>query len=414
MPACSTSGAPTAGLEYDIEKPARRTRTLVGPQARGRRPRSRRRSLPGLAKKLSAVALGFEDFRTFSSGAILLDAFCEAGGNLFDTAFVYGAGYTEKLFGDWHTSRGVRDRAVLIGKGAHTPLCYPDVIGKQLDPVARSAEDRLRRRLLHAPRQSRRAGRRVRRCDGCRGEEGPHPRHLRRLELDARAHRRGDRLCEARPASRRPARSPTTSRWPRCWTPIWPGCVVVSDDDWKAWLKASQIPNFAWSSQGRGFFTDRAGRDKRDNEELVRVWYSEKNFGRRDRAIELAEEARQEPDPRGARLCACAALPGRPADRSAHACRSSTTASRPSHQADAGAGALAGRALTAIRARGKVDSSESHTARTRWLPTLARRSASHLRLYTGRTGQCAIKFNGKWPATDNPATRRTRAAQNSA
>ena len=43
------------------------------------------------------MALGFEDFRTFSSGAILLDAFWEAGGNLFDTAFVYGAGYTEKL-----------------------------------------------------------------------------------------------------------------------------------------------------------------------------------------------------------------------------------------------------------------------------------------------------------------------------
>ena len=55
------------------------------------------------------------------------------------------------------------------------------------------------------------------------------------------------------------------------------------------------MPNFAWSSQGRGFFTDRAGRDKRDNEELVRVWYSEKNFGRRDRAIELANRLGKSP-----------------------------------------------------------------------------------------------------------------------
>ena len=55
------------------------------------------------------MALGFEDFRTFSSGAILLDAFFEAGGNLFDTAFVYGAGYTEKLLGDWlHEPRRAR------------------------------------------------------------------------------------------------------------------------------------------------------------------------------------------------------------------------------------------------------------------------------------------------------------------
>jgi aryl-alcohol dehydrogenase-like predicted oxidoreductase len=55
------------------------------------------------------------------------------------------------------------------------------------------------------------------------------------------------------------------------------------------------MPNFAWSSQGRGFFTERAGRDKHDSEELVRVWYSEKNFGRRDRAIELAERLGKSP-----------------------------------------------------------------------------------------------------------------------
>jgi aryl-alcohol dehydrogenase-like predicted oxidoreductase len=55
------------------------------------------------------------------------------------------------------------------------------------------------------------------------------------------------------------------------------------------------MPNFAWSSQARGFFTDRAGRDKRDNEEMVRVWYSEQNFQRRDRAIELAQRLRKSP-----------------------------------------------------------------------------------------------------------------------
>ncbi|MGN6486509.1 MAG: aldo/keto reductase, partial [Devosia sp.] len=121
-----------AGIEYVVEKPARRVNTLSG------RPLSAgsiipRRSIAGLGKQASAVALGFEDFRTFASGAILMDAFWERGGNLFDTAFVYGAGYTEKLFGEWHTSRGTREQAVLIGKGAHSPLCYPDVIAKQLD-----------------------------------------------------------------------------------------------------------------------------------------------------------------------------------------------------------------------------------------------------------------------------------------
>ena len=92
-----------------------------------------KRAHPGPdADRPRCVALGFEDFRTFSSGAILLDAFFEAGGNLFDTAFVYGAGHTETLLGDWLANRGVREQSVIIGKGAHTPLCYPDVIGKQL------------------------------------------------------------------------------------------------------------------------------------------------------------------------------------------------------------------------------------------------------------------------------------------
>ena len=40
---------------------------------------------------------------------------------------------------------------------------------------------------------------------------------------------------------------------------------------------------------------DRAGRDKMDDEEIVRVWYSERNFERRDRAIELAEKLGRQP-----------------------------------------------------------------------------------------------------------------------
>src|SRR6185437_11036469 len=77
--------------------------------------------------------------------------------------------------------------------------------------------------------------------------------------------------------------------------PIWAGCVAASDDAWKAWLAARQMPNFSWSSQGRGFFTDRAGRDRRDNAELVRVWYSDNNFARRDRAIALAARLGRKP-----------------------------------------------------------------------------------------------------------------------
>jgi len=51
----------------------------------------------------------------------------------------------------------------------------------------------------------------------------------------------------------------------------------------------------AWSSQARGFFTDRAGPEKHEDEELVRCWYSAANFARRARAYELAAKKRVEP-----------------------------------------------------------------------------------------------------------------------
>ena len=120
------------GLEYEIEKAPLRTNTISGRPLRSSGTAIGKRAIPGLTKPASVVALGFEDFRTFSSGSILLDAFFEAGGNLFDTGFVYGAGYTEKRSAKWLKNRGVREQSVIIAKGAHSPLCYPDVIGKQL------------------------------------------------------------------------------------------------------------------------------------------------------------------------------------------------------------------------------------------------------------------------------------------
>ena len=44
-----------------------------------------------------------------------------------------------------------------------------------------------------------------------------------------------------------------------------------------------------WSSQARGFFTDRAHLDQSLNdEEMNRCWYSEDNWQRRQRVVELA------------------------------------------------------------------------------------------------------------------------------
>ena len=195
--ACSTNGAPASGSNTGSRRPASRVNTISGRKLRPGGTAILQRAIPGLSPPASIVALGFEDFRTFSSGSILLDAFFEAGGNLFDTGFVYGAGRTEALLGEWH---GQPRRARAIGdhrQGRALAALLSRRHRQAADAIARPAADRSRRHLFHAPRQPGRAGRRVRRRHGRRGQGGPHPRAVRRLELDQRAHGRGDRLCRA-------------------------------------------------------------------------------------------------------------------------------------------------------------------------------------------------------------------------
>jgi aryl-alcohol dehydrogenase-like predicted oxidoreductase len=240
------------------------------------------------------VALGFEDFRSFASGAILLDAFWEKGGNLFDTGWVYAAGYTEKLLGEWLKRSGVRNEAAVIVKGAHTPLCYPDVIGKQLtQSLDRLQTDHADIYFMHRDNPDVPVGEFVDAMDAeaakgrIRGIFGGSNWTRERMdEAIAYAERTG---------KRKPAALSNNFALAEMLEPIWAGCVTAQTAEWRKWLTERQMPNFSWSSQGRGFFTDRAGRDKRDSEELVRCWYNEQNFARRDRAVELAARLGRKP-----------------------------------------------------------------------------------------------------------------------
>lgn len=275
------------GLEYGIEKAGGRPNTISGRKLARNGTRIPKRQVPGVAKPSSVLALGFEDFRTFSSGAILLDAFFEAGGNLFDTAFIYGGGYTEKLFGEWQRNRGTRDEAVVIGKGAHTPFCTPDAIGRQLtQSLDRLQTDHVDVYFMHRDNPDVPVGEFVDAMDAevkagrIRGPFGGSNWTRERMAAAIDYAEKNGRQA--------PGALSNNFSLAEMLVPIWDGCVAASDAAWRDWLIQRQMPNFAWSSQGRGFFTERAGRDKRDSEELVRVWYSEDNFARRDRAIELA------------------------------------------------------------------------------------------------------------------------------
>ena len=88
------------------------------------------------------IALGGANFSSFTQAAIICDAYFERGGNVLDSAWVYGNGLCDELLGAWMAARGVRDDIILIGKGANAPLTYPDVIGPPADRIPRPPADR--------------------------------------------------------------------------------------------------------------------------------------------------------------------------------------------------------------------------------------------------------------------------------
>ncbi len=282
------------GLEYALETPAVRTRTLTGEALLRKEQIVPRGHIPGVEKESSMLALGMMLFSTFPAASIALDAFFEAGGNLIDSAFHYGGGTQDRLIGQWVHSRGVRKDVVIIEKGAHSPLCYPDVIAKQLTTsLERMKTDYVDVYFMHRD-----------------NPDIPVDEFVDAMDAEVRAGRiRGpiggsnwtrERMDQAidyaeRTGKTRPSVLSNNFSLAEMVDPVWPGCIASSDAGWKKWLKENKVINFAWSSQARGFFTDRSSPGNLSDPELARAWYSDVNFQRKARAEELGRRLGKEP-----------------------------------------------------------------------------------------------------------------------
>ncbi len=248
----------------------------------------------GIEKPVSRVALGFEAFESLADAAPILDGFLARGGTVLDTAHIYGEGRTEAILGQWMAERGVRSEVVVIGKGAHSPYTYPEVISAQLDEsLARLQTDHVDVYLMHRDNPAVPVGEFVDAMDAqvsagrIRGPFGGSNWTRERMdEAIAYARASGKRL---------PGVLSNNFSLAEMVDPVWPGCVSARSPLWGRWLSETGIVNLAWSSQARGFFTDRAGRDRLEDAELVRCWYSEANFARRERALALADRLGRSP-----------------------------------------------------------------------------------------------------------------------
>jgi len=245
-------------------------------------------AIPGIDKQVSRLVMGCDNQMNLAHASAMFDAFFEIGGTTFDTAYIYGGGYIEKLFGQWVRNRGVREDVVVITKGAHTPHCDPESITRQLEEsLERQGTDYADLYMMHRDNPEIPVGEFVDVMD----------EHLRagRIRAYGGSNWTPERVGEANAYARANGRTGFTGvsnhfGLAEALDVPWAGCVHATDAESKAWLEERGIALLPWSSQARGFFTGRARPEDRSDAELVRCYYSDENFERLARAEQLGIE----------------------------------------------------------------------------------------------------------------------------
>ena len=286
------------GLTYDSEKPAAvGTLTITG------RPLTVRPDAPmtfgrlsELDKPVSRLVMGADSNSLMPFTAIMFDEFFASGGNVFDTSYGYGVpnGACERNLGQWIRSRGIRDQVVVIEKGGNPPCGTPEGIRHEaLAGLGRLQMDHVDLWLMHRDNPVVPVGELVDVMNELRDRGlctlfGVSNWSLERLrEAHAYCQRTGKTFFAALSNQLSLARMVEGP---------WASYLCSSFDvEFRRWLTEVQLPLMPWSSQARGFFTDRAGPDKFDDPEIVRCWYAPDNFARRHRACELAKQRNVEP-----------------------------------------------------------------------------------------------------------------------
>lgn len=245
--------------------------------------------LPGVALPVSQLILGCDHKDNWEEGAPVWDHWLEVGGNAFDTAYVYGGGRHEKALGDWIAKRGVADQIIVTVKGAHTPHCAPDAIGRQL------SESLERLRLLSAPIY-------IMHRDNTDVPIGEFVDALNALKAKGLIGVFGGsnwsvaRFQAAKDyAATRGLQPPTILNnnlslavMERA---VWPGCVTAHNDVTMGFLRDTGTAHFSWSSQARGYFLPEQLRNRLPEDTRPETCFaSDANAERRRRAEALANK----------------------------------------------------------------------------------------------------------------------------
>ncbi len=254
-----------------------------------RPPRVPQRPLPGVDRPVSALIMGCDNKETLAEAAPVWDAWIEAGGNAFDTAYVYGGGRHEAVLGEWIAARGTADDIVVTAKGAHTPHCTPDAIGEQLVvSLERLRLESVPIYVMHRDNPDVPVGEFVDALNRLR-EAG-------KIGIFGGSNWTVERFAEANAYAKSRGLEPfrilnNNLSLAVMEHPVWPGCVTSNNEETLAFLTKNEVIHFSWSSQARGYFLpeDLRGRLPADTGPEA-CFGSERNAERRRRAEQLADE----------------------------------------------------------------------------------------------------------------------------
>ena len=232
----------------------------------------------------------------------LLDQVYELGCNTIDTAHVYSGGESERLIGKWMQARGLREKIVIITKGAaHSKdrrrLTPFDIASDLHDSLARLKTDYIDLYLLHR--------------DDLDVSVEPIVDALNEHVRAGRIHAFGasnwshERIEAANAYARANGLEPFVASSPQfsladSQAEPWPLCLSISGSAGSAareWYRQTQMPLLIWSPLASGFFSGKFRRDNLDqfgerewDEVAIRTYANEENFQRLDRASVVAAE----------------------------------------------------------------------------------------------------------------------------
>lgn len=244
-----------------------------------------RRHFAPLDRELSRLVLGTMVLSTgeLEAGAAVLEEYVRLGGNVLDTARVYGDGESERALGLWLERRSdLRERLVVVTKGAHPEGARKRVTPADIEHDLRESVERLRGPvdvyLLHRDDPSVPVGpiveclNRHREAGLVRAFGTSNWTTERIDEANAYAAAHGlDGFCVSSQQL-----SLATQKEEH-----WPDTRSARDPAVHDWHVRTQTPLLAWSSLARGYF---AGRDDGD---VARVYDSPANRELRRRAGEV-------------------------------------------------------------------------------------------------------------------------------